>query len=191
MKRLLTILLVFMALSASAQKVAMKTNVLYDASATVNAGVEIGLAPQWTLDVSGNINAWDMSRGRKWKHWFVQPEARYWLCDRFSDHFLAVHAHGGQYNIGHLRNGIFFLGTDFSQLSDYRYQGWFAGAGIAYGYALPLAKHWNAEFEIGIGYAYSRYDKFECERCGQKVEKDKSHNYFGPTKAAISLVYVF
>lgn len=118
-----------MALSASAQKVAMKTNVLYDASATVNAGVEIGLAPQWTLDVSGNINAWDMSRGRKWKHWFVQPEARYWLCDRFSDHFLAVHAHGGQYNIGHLRNGIFFLGTDFSQLSDYRYQGWFAGAG--------------------------------------------------------------
>ena len=46
MKRLLTILLVFMALSASAQKVAMKTNVLYDASATVNAGVEIGLAPQ-------------------------------------------------------------------------------------------------------------------------------------------------
>ena len=105
MKRLLTILLVFMALSASAQKVAVKTNVLYDASATVNAGVEIGLAPQWTLDVSGNINAWDMSRGRKWKHWFVQPEARYWLCDRFSGHFLAVHAHGGQYNIGHLRNG--------------------------------------------------------------------------------------
>ena len=46
MKRLLTILLVFMALSASAQKVAMKTNVLYDASATVNAGVEIGLAQQ-------------------------------------------------------------------------------------------------------------------------------------------------
>ena len=191
MKRLLTILLVFMALSASAQNVAVKTNVLYDASATVNAGVEIGLAPQWTLDVSGNINAWDMSRGRKWKHWFVQPEARYWLCDRFSGHFLAVHAHGGQYNIGHLRNGISFLGTDFSKLSDHRYQGWFAGAGIAYGYALPLAKHWNAEFEIGIGYAYSRYDKFECEGCGQKVEKDKSHNYFGPTKAAISLVYVF
>jgi hypothetical protein len=82
-------------------------------------------------------------------------------------------------------------GTEFSKLSDHRYQGWFAGAGIAYGYALPLAKHWNAEFEIGIGYAYSRYDKFECEGCGQKVEKDKSHNYFGPTKAAISLVYVF
>ena len=160
MKRFIFMLLLCIGVSASAQKVAVKTNLLYDASATVNAGVEVGLAPQWTLDVSGNINAWDMSHGRKWKHWLLQPEARYWLCERFSGHFLAVHAHGGQYNVGHLRNGISFFGTDFSKLSDYRFQGWFAGAGIAYGYSLPLAKHWNAEFEIGIGYAYSHYDKF-------------------------------
>ena len=45
--------------------------------------------------------------------------------------------------------------------------------------------------EIGIGYAYSHYDRFECEGCGQKVEEGKHHNYFGPTKAAISLVYLF
>ena len=191
MKHIVCILLFFVGLSVSAQKVAVKTNVLYDAAATINAGVEIGLAPKWTLDVSGNLNAWDMSHGRKWKHWFVQPEARYWLCDRFMGHFLAVHAHGGQFNIGNLKNDISFLSTDFSKLSDNRYQGWFAGAGIAYGYALPLGKHWNAEFEIGIGYAYSHYDRFECEGCGQKVEEGKHHNYFGPTKAAISLVYLF
>ena len=56
--------------SASAQNdVAIKTNVLYDLTATINAGVEIGLAPRWTLDVSGNFNAWDMSEGKKWKHY--------------------------------------------------------------------------------------------------------------------------
>ncbi len=76
MKHIVCILLFFVGLSVSAQKVAVKTNVLYDAAATINAGVEIGLAPKWTLDVSGNLNAWDMSHGRKWKHWFVQPEAR-------------------------------------------------------------------------------------------------------------------
>ena len=82
---------------AKAQNVAVKTNLLYDAAATINAGVEVGLAPKWTLDVSGNFNGWTMSDDRKWKHWMIQPEARYWFCDRFAGHFLGIHAHGGQF----------------------------------------------------------------------------------------------
>ena len=77
---------------AKAQNVAVKTNLLYDAAATINAGVEVGLAPKWTLDVSGNFNGWTMSDDRKWKHWMIQPEARYWFCDRFAGHFLGIHA---------------------------------------------------------------------------------------------------
>ena len=64
---------------ARAQEIAIKTNFLYDATATVNAGVEIGLAPKWTLDLSGNLNAWSKNEHTKWKHWMVQPEARYWF----------------------------------------------------------------------------------------------------------------
>lgn len=174
-----------------AQQVAVKTNLVYDATANVNAGIEVGLAKRWTLDVSGNLNAWDMSHGRKWKHWFAQPEFRYWFCDRFSGHFIGVHLHGGQYNVGGLKNSIKFLGTDFSKLGDHRSQGWFAGAGIAYGYTWILGRHWNLEAEIGFGYSYTRYDKYECVGCGRKVEEDKDHNYVGPTKAAINLVYLF
>ena len=180
-----------LATQLQAQKVAVKTNLLYDATATINAGIEFGLAPKWTLDLSGNFNGWTMSHDRKWKHWLVQPEARYWFCDRFAGHFLGFHALGGQYNVGHLKNNIKFLGTDFSKLSDSRYQGWFIGAGVAYGYAWVLNKHWNLEGEIGIGYAYSRYDRFNCKGCGKQVEEDKNHHYFGPTKAAINLIYVF
>ena len=65
--------------TARSQDVAVKTNLFYDAFATINVGAEVGLAPKWTLDVSGNVNAWTLSHGRKWKHWMVQPEARYWL----------------------------------------------------------------------------------------------------------------
>ena len=180
-----------LATQLQAQKVAVKTNLLYDATATINAGIEFGLAPKWTLDVSGNFNGWTMSHDRKWKHWMAQPEARYWFCDRFAGHFLGFHALGGQYNIGHLKNNIKFLGTDFSKLSDSRYQGWFIGAGIAYGYAWVLNKHWNLEGEIGVGYVYTEYDRFNCKGCGKKVEEDKDHHYFGPTKAAINLIYVF
>lgn len=178
--------------SVSAQNdVAIKTNVLYDLTATINAGVEIGLAPRWTLDISGNFNAWDMKDDKKWKHYLVQPEARYWFCDRFMGHFLGIHAHGGQVNFGGIKNGIDFLGSNFSNLSDRRYQGWFAGAGVAYGYAFVLGRHWNLELELGVGYAYTKYDVFECSGCGRKVESGLSHHYVGPTKLALNLVYLF
>lgn len=178
--------------SASAQNdVALKTNVLYDLTATVNAGVEIGLAPRWTLDISGNFNAWDMKENKKWKHYLVQPEARYWFCDRFMGHFFGVHAHGGQFNFGGIKNGINFLGTNLSNLTNNRYQGWFAGAGVAYGYAFVLGRHWNLELELGLGYAYTKYDTFECAGCGRKVETGITHHYVGPTKLALNLVYLF
>lgn len=188
---LLFALALFFTQEVKAQQVAVKTNLVYDATANVNAGIEVGLAKRWTLDVSGNLNAWDMSHGRKWKHWFVQPEFRYWFCDRFSGHFIGMHLHGGQYNVGGLKNSIEFLGTDFSKLGDHRFQGWFAGAGLAYGYTWILGRHWNLEAEIGFGYSYTKYDKYECVGCGRKVEEDKDHNYVGPTKAAINLVYLF
>jgi len=171
--------------------VAVKSNLLADALLNVNAGLEIGLAPKWTLNLTGELNAWTLSHERKWKHWYVQPEARYWFCERFGGHFIGLHAHGGQFNIGNLENGIHFLGTNFSNLSDHRYQGWFAGVGVAYGYAWVLSRHWNIEGEIGVGYAYSRFDKFRCAGCGKREASDRSHHYVGPTQAALNLVYLF
>lgn len=171
--------------------VAIKSNILYDLTATISAGIEVGLAPRWSLDVSGNFNAWTMKNDRRWKHYLVQPEVRYWLCDRFMGHFLALHLHGGQYNFGGIKNSINFLGTNLSNLTTHRYQGWFAGAGVGYGYAFVLGRHWNLELEAGIGYAYTVFDEFECAGCGRKVNTDLNHHYFGPTKLAVNFVYLF
>lgn len=177
--------------SANSQSLAVKTNLLSDALMNINLGGEVALAPQWTLDVEGEFNGWTFSDGKRWKHWAIQPEARYWLCNRFAGHFFGVHVHGGQYNLGGF-NGIYNLfGTDARSLENYRYQGWFAGAGLSYGYSWILDKHWNIEAELGLGYSYTRYDKFNCVGCGRKIEENKPHNYVGPTRAAINLVYVF
>ena len=162
-----------------------------DAVLSPNFGIEVGLAPKWTMGVTGQFNAWDMSHDRRWKHWAVQPEVRYWLCNRFDAHFFGVHMHGGQYNIGGIDGKVKFLGTDARKLKDTRYQGWFVGAGIEYGYAWILGRHWNLEAEIGFGYSYTRYDKYRCSGCGKKVETNQPHHYVGPTKAAINLVYLF
>lgn len=177
--------------SVSAQDIAVKSNLLSDALLNPNVGVEIGLAPRWTLDVTGQLNAWDLSHDRRWKHWALQPEARYWFCDRFGGHFVGLHAHGGQFNIGDFDGRLNLFGTDARKLADTRYQGWFVGAGVAYGYAWVLGRHWNLEGEIGLGYSYTRYDRFRCAGCGKKTETGRSHHYVGPTKAAINLVYLF
>ena len=175
---------------AKAQDVNIKTNLLPDALLSPNLGVEFGLKPHWSLDLTGEVNLWTID-DHKWKHWLVQPELRYWFCEYFAKHFVGLHLIGGQYNFGNIKNSINFLGSDFSQLTDYRFQGWAVGAGIAYGYSFLLSKHWNLELEIGLGYIFTRYDKYECKDCNRKVEGPKDHNYVGPTKAAVNLVYVF
>lgn len=175
---------------AVAQKVGIKSNLISDAALSPNLGIEFGLSRKWSLDISGQTNLWDVN-GHKWKHWLAQPELRVWLCDRFAGHFFGLHAIGGQYNFGYLKNHIKFLGSNFSELSDYRFEGWGAGAGIAYGYAWVLGKHWNLEAEIGIGWIYTRFDKYECSSCGRKVASNLHHNYYGPTKLNLALEYIF
>lgn len=59
------------ACTVKAQDVAVKTNLLDDAMLNVNAGIEFGLAPKWTLDIPASFNGWTLSHDRRWKHWAV------------------------------------------------------------------------------------------------------------------------
>ena len=197
MKRYYCIFLLFVSVfvlrseHSKAQDFAIKTNLLYDITTTINAGVEFGLAPKWTMDISGNYNPWTLPSGKMIKHAMVQPEFRYWFCDRFSRHFLGFHAIGGIYNFGNIPNNLKFGSVDFSPLTDYRFEGWGIGAGIAYGYAFILSEHWNFELELGVGYIYTENDKYQCEECSKRLEDNIPYHYIGPTKANIGLVYVF
>lgn len=185
------VVFLFSAAASAAQDYGVKTNLIYDLTSTVNVGLEYKLADRWTFDMSGNYNGWTIKEGTRWKHWMFQPEVRFWNCDAFSGHFVAVHGVGGQYNVGGIRNDIRFLGTDFSQLTKYRFQGFCIGGGVAYGYAWIIGRHFNIEAELGVGYIYTEYDKFNCVGCGKRVLTGQPAHYVGPTKAAINLVYIF
>lgn len=201
MKRICVIFLVCIAACfvAKAQYFSVKTNALYDLTATINLGVEFRVAPRWTIDISGNYNPWtfatsdDFAYIKKWKHVMLQPEARYWFCESLNGHFLGFHAQGGAFNWKMRDNfeGFKFLGSDLSRLAHERLQGYFLGGGIAYGYSWILSPHWNFEAELGIGYSYVWYDVYECAGCGKKIAEDQRHHYVGPTKAALNVVYVF
>lgn len=170
---------------------AVKANLLYGGLArTPNLGVEIGLAPRWTLDLSGGYNPFDLdgteSSNKKLVHWMVMPEARYWTCQRFNGHFLGVHLLYSNYNIG--GHNLPLLFGDGSR--DYRYEGRAMGAGLSYGYDVILGKRWNLEFTVGVGMMYLNYDRYDCPRCGQKVQEDARRLYWGPTKAGVTLSFL-
>lgn len=196
MKRIIIIIIIalFSVSIATAQKVGLKTNLLYDAMSTINVGVEFKLAPRWTMDISGNYNPWTFSHNRQMKHWLIQPEVRYWLCQEFNGHFFGVHLYGGEYNMGGMlpwgfNSGKMFGVIENKAMQNYRYQGWLAGTGVSYGYHWILGKRWGLEATIGVGYAYMNYEKFNYDNYGKKLVNETKH-YFGPTKAGVTLIYL-
>lgn len=175
MKSVLTTVFLLVAITVFGQDVAVKTNVVYWATTTLNLGAEVGISPKMTIDLIGTYNPFKFRDNKKIMNWLIQPEWRYWACRRFAGHFWGVHAHYGKYNGG---------------LKKYRYDGWLAGAGISYGYQWLIGKRWSLEAELGLGYAYLSFDKFIRNKCGKFVDSDHK-NYVGPTKLNISFMYFF
>lgn len=188
-RTLLLFIVALCAVMANGQKVALKTNLLYDATLTPNLGAEFGLSRRSTIQLVYGFNPWKLSDGKSWRHWQLMPEYRWWLCSKFNGHFFGVHAMGGQYNMANIDVNLPFTGWP-GDLDKYRYQGWNAGGGLTYGYQWILGRHWNAEAAVGVGYNYIKYEKYPCANCGTKLEEGH-RNYFGPTKAVLSLIYAF
>ncbi len=186
LQKVLLALAIGFSLTLSAQEVAIKTNVLYDATTTPNLTLELGTTSKQTIQLMYSLNPWKFSDSKQFRHWLLSPEYRWWFCHRFNGSFLGVHALGGQYNI----KGIKAPFGIWPDMKDYRYEGWLVGGGITYGYQWILSKHWNIEASIGVGYLRVNYKKFTCDECSEELEHPKT-NYVGPTKAAISLVYLF
>jgi len=187
--------------SGYSQDLGIKSNILFDATTTINLGVEFALADKWTLDVSGNLNPWAFTQRKVTssgelvsqhdaiiKHWMVQPELRWWLCEKFHGHYFGGHLHGGQFNVG----GLSFLpeGWGDNGVRQRRFQGWFAGAGLSYGYHWILSSRFSLDFTIGGGYAYLMYDKYPSVESTRKVTNNYMMHYFGLTKAGISILYM-
>lgn len=196
--------------TAEAQ-VALKTNLLYDATATPNLGIEVGLGKKHSAQIFYGLNFWDYTPAenehqKHAKHWSVMPEYRWWQCSVMNGFFWGVHAMGGQFNVANMyipQVGVFFApsaqtnsmgqkvdGNIFKSVRDSRVEGAFIGAGVTVGYQWILGRHWNLEVEVGAGYDYVWTDHYRCDEC-DKLLHAGGVNYVGLTKAGVSLMYVF
>ncbi len=170
-----------------AQQVAVKNNLVYDALLTPNLGLELQTGERSTLQAFYGINAWDSTYGKELKHWVAQPEWRYWFCQAFSGWFVGVHAMGGEFNVSDVK---FPLGLTDVFKRGKREEGWYAGGGLSVGYQWMLGRHWNFEASIGAGYDYIHYKRYKCGHCGDFDKRGHDH-YIGPTRAALSILYMF
>lgn len=169
----------------SLPSLAIKTNLLYNLTTTMNLGGEIKLSDYLTFDLSLSYNPWTFSGNRKFKHISVQPEIRYWIYEPYNGHFLGVNLLYSNFNVGNIKLPLNIL----PGLNDYRHRGDAYGLGLSYGYQWILSPRWNFEATFGFGYLYLDYSRYECHTCGKKIDEKKDH-YFGSTKAGISLIYI-
>lgn len=196
MKKFFFLMFLFCSVGAFSQKVAIKNNLVYDAFLTPNLSLEVALADQWTLDTQVGMNFFFYTtdptssryKTKKFSHWLIQPEARYWFDRTFKGWFVGAHAHGGQMNLGG-KNVPFILDKGGYDMKQHRYEGYFLGAGVSGGYQWTLSDRFHVEASIGLGYAYTHYDRYRCTACGDKLGKGSAH-YLGPTRAALSVIYI-
>ncbi len=181
---------------SDAQKVGLKTNALYWATTTPNLGLEFGMGDRFSLELSGGYNPWTLcvDNNRKVKHFLVSPEVRYWFCESFNGHFLGLKANYTMFNVGdvHVLNSFYESKGDgpfIDACLNSRVEGWAAGAGITYGYSWIISPRWNMEVDLGIGYWYADYDRFESRKCGLFQDSAIKH-VFGLTDLGLSFIYM-
>ncbi len=187
MRYFITLLILFGCLDGYSQKVAVRLNALPATDGAFGAGVSYGIGNKSTVELAGSLRPWKRSEMYVNRYWLIQPEYKYWTCQKFNGFFWGGYLNGAQFNVGgkKLPFGI------FADLKKYRYEGWLIGGGISCGYHWMLNDHWNVETSLGVGYDFIRYKQYNCVRKCAGLRNKGQYHYIGPSKASVSLVYLF
>lgn len=163
---------------AGSRYIALKTNLAMDVFAIQNLAIEVQFHKHITVELPLIWSFWDIEQEHGIRTFTLQPEARWWLKEAGTGHFFGLHANVSWFNVKWNENRYQSAGRPL------------LGAGLSYGYKLPLSEHWGAEFTLGAGYANMKYDTYYNIVNGAKIDT-RSRNYWGITRVGLSLVYRF
>lgn len=169
--------------------VALKTNLLYDAALLPNLTAEWYIGKQWSLAVEGNWSWWTFDRPvqNQWHHRIQAAgiELRHWFKSPYPlhGHALGVYSMIGNYDVR------LFPKDEYSK-GYLSHQSW--SAGLSYAYSFPIARKFNMELGLAVGYVGGKHYKYdycmEHERWAQRNAYNRS--YIGPTRVSVSLVWL-
>lgn len=164
---------------------ALKTNLLSDMVVMPSIGLEVSVAHKLSIGISGTYGWMD---DQPWHENIrlatADMELRYWFGSNSSALLKGLHA--GIY--GAVYRYDFLFGGKGNQAKI----NW--GTGVSGGYTVPLGKCLSIDFGLYIGYIGGKYKKYEVsdDQYHHYVwTEEKTGNYFGPTKAEISLIWLF
>ena len=164
---------------------AVRNNFIYDISGTLNLGADVRVSPHWTMGLNAGYRPWptDDKTTRKWKHFLIAPELRYWTDSTFHRSYWGTNVFYSHYNVGHV---TFPFGL-YKTVRDHRIQGDLIGLGAFYGRSWRLNRYFRLEGELGLGIGYTWAKKYECAHCG--AYEGKHNKPFLIPKLTLNVVY--
>ena len=154
----------------------LKTDILPWGLTIPNIGAEYGFAGKWSVSLDVCYCPWKLSQRFSVKTVAVLPEGRWWLKTNQKGSFFNIHLNLAWFNV---------------RANDYRYQDStrpLLGAGIGYGYRLPVNKRWAFEFEIGAGMANMKYNRYYNIPNGA-LKDTRVTTYWGIDRASVAITY--
>ena len=169
----------------------IKTNMLYDLAAVPNVTAEFYIGRNWSVSAGGMYAWWSKhSRNRYWRiyggeigvrRWFGSAAARKPLTGHHMGAYLGALTYDFEWGKRGYMGGLPH-GTIFDRCM--------IVGGVEYGYSLPVSSRLNIDFTIGLGYFGGKYIKYDPVNGKYFEDSEVRLNYFGPTKAEISLVWL-
>lgn len=152
----------------------LRANLLRWATLTPDLGLEWRICPSWGIAVNGSWTSWSWSdKDRRYALWEVAPEVRYYMGEKKA-WYLGAMFKAGQFNY---------------KLSETGKQGDLMGGGITAGYRLRLNKALDLDFNLGLGYLNTDYEKYEVID-GVRVRRgNETKDWWGPINAGVTLVW--
>ena len=169
----------------------LSTNMLYDALLLPNIGIEYYIGKNWSVNANWLYGWWDRSkRHRYWRAYGGDISVRKWLGSAaarkpLSGHHIGIYAQMLLYDFEFGNKGQMggMPGGKIWEQANY-------GAGVEYGLSLPVHRHINIDFSLGIGYIGGKYYEYRPEDGHYIWLGTKKRRLFGPTKAQISFVWL-
>lgn len=195
---------------SSAQTLALRTNLLYDATLSPNLGVEVRRDSTWSAGINVGFNAWDIDKekNKKWRHLLVSPNVRHYFGHKRDSLCVYGYTNNGTYGVlrdsvvtrrmqyfeGNLIYSHYNVGNAkipfglYSAIKDRRLQGDLLALGAKYGYAWILARDWRIEAEAGVAVGYAWFKEYDCDHCGTYY--GKGDRIFLLPQLGINVVYI-
>ena len=162
---------------------AVKTNMLYDLIAIPNVGIEFYLGKEWSILGNWMYSWWKTDRSHwYWRTYGGDITLRKWFGKKAQEKPLTGH-HIGIY--GQIVTYDFETGG-----RGYLADKWSGGGGIEYGYALPVGKRLNIDFNLGMGFSGGNVKEYIPIDSHYVWQKTKKSQWFGPTKVEVSLSWL-